>query len=56
MHLDVVDIADSPRDRQTLGGITPSIWVNDELWFLGSFSREDFNQRLDLIISGSTKL
>ena len=51
MILSVVDIADSAENRQTIGGITPSIWVNNKLWFLGSFSVETFHSRLSLLSS-----
>ncbi|MBC8376932.1 MAG: hypothetical protein H8E26_12870 [FCB group bacterium] len=51
MVLSVVDIADSGDSRQTIGGITPSIWVNNKLWFLGSFSEETFHSRLALMSS-----
>lgn len=49
MIVRVVDIAESGDNRRTLGGITPSIWVNNKLWFLGSFSAETFRTRLSLI-------
>ena len=51
MVLSVVDIADTGANRQTLGGITPSIWVNNKLWFLGSFSAETFHSRLSSMSS-----
>ncbi|NQT63165.1 MAG: hypothetical protein HQ556_09440 [Candidatus Marinimicrobia bacterium] len=51
MVLRVVDIADSGDNRQTIGGITPSIWVNNKLWFLGSFSAETFHSRLSSMSS-----
>lgn len=49
MNVKVVDIAASGKNRKTLGGITPSIWVNGELWFLGSFSVDKFHDRLNAI-------
>ncbi len=49
MTLEVIDISKCPDDRKSLGGITPSIWVNDKLWFLGSFSLEKFHSRLSTI-------
>jgi len=49
ISLVVVDIADSANDRQTIGGITPSIWVNNKLWFLGSFSSDTFHFRLSVL-------
>ncbi|MBT4034815.1 MAG: hypothetical protein HOB84_01370 [Candidatus Marinimicrobia bacterium] len=51
MVLRVVDIADSEDNRRTIGGITPSIWVNNKLWFLGSFSEETFHSRLSSMSS-----
>ncbi|NQV29661.1 MAG: hypothetical protein HQ508_02120 [Candidatus Marinimicrobia bacterium] len=50
MDVKVLDIAASGKNRQTLGGITPSIWVNGELWFLGSFSVDKFHNRLSAIL------
>ena len=50
MAVKVVDIAESGKNRQTLGGITPSIWVNGDLWFLGSFSADKFRSRLNAIL------
>jgi len=47
IDVQVVDISDTGMNRQTLGGITPSIWVNGELWFLGSFSADKFHARLN---------
>ena len=46
MALQIIDIADTGPDRNTLGGITPSIWVNDKLLFLGSYSSELFYQQM----------
>ncbi len=51
MILSVVDITDTADNRQTIGGITPSIWVNNKLWFLGSFSLETFHSRLSSLSS-----
>ncbi|MBT3228224.1 MAG: hypothetical protein HOD43_13845 [Candidatus Marinimicrobia bacterium] len=53
MTLNVVDIAESADNRQTIGGITPSIWVNNKLWFLGSFSAETFHSRLSSMSSAT---
>jgi len=54
MTLSVVDIADSADNRRTIGGITPSIWVNNKLWFLGSFSTETFHTKLSALSSPSS--
>jgi len=51
MKLSVVDIADCGSNRRSLGGITPAIWVNDNLWFLGSFSSKTFHTRMSILIS-----
>ncbi|MCF7825192.1 MAG: hypothetical protein K9M55_11960 [Candidatus Marinimicrobia bacterium] len=51
MKLSVVDIADCAEGRQSIGGITPSIWVNNKLWFLGSFSSESFHARMSALMS-----
>jgi len=49
MEIVVVDIAHSGEHRRTLGGITPSIWVNDELWFMGSFSTDKFLAKVNAL-------
>lgn len=47
MTLKITDISESGPYRNTVGGITPSIWVNDELWFLGSYSQDSFLGKLN---------
>jgi len=46
MLLSIVNIADQANNNRKAGGVTPSIWVNSELWFLGSFTPETFQSRL----------
>ncbi|NQV15513.1 thioredoxin family protein [bacterium] len=46
MSLDIRNIADMEGVKRPMGGITPSIWVNGQLWFLGSFNDETFRNRL----------
>jgi len=50
MMLSVVNIDQNTDNRRTIGGITPSIWVNNKLWFLGSFSSEKFQTRLSALV------
>lgn len=54
MTLEVINIAECPDERKSLGGITPSIWVNDKLWFLGSFSLDNFHSRLSILPNNLT--
>jgi len=32
--------------RKSFAGITPSIWVNGKLWYLGSFNAKKFENKL----------
>ncbi len=49
MEINVVEITDSDEHKHSLGGITPSIWVNDELWFMGSFSADKFLAKVETL-------
>ncbi len=42
--------------RQSIGGITPAIWVKDKLWFLGSFNSDIFCDRINGLIQNPTLL
>lgn len=47
LEIKVVDISKNPelqKGRQSY--ITPSLWVNDELWYLGDIPEEKFRERL----------
>lgn len=55
LNLQVTDIAESSIERRIVGGITPSIWVNDQLWFLGSFSAEKFDSRLNSMLENDSR-
>lgn len=46
-------ISEIGNEKRPMGGITPSIWVNGELWFLGSFDNEIFQNRIQVL---ATKL
>ncbi len=54
MKLDIKNITEMQADRMTLGGITPSIWVNGKLWFLGSFDQEKFLTRMNALSDKSS--
>jgi len=49
LTLTIMDAAEVETTRRTFGGITPSIWVNDQLWFLGSFDFHRFQRLIDTI-------
>jgi len=51
MTLAIVDINESGNNRRPLGGITPSIWVNGKLLFLGTYSQPRFYKKMKKLSS-----
>lgn len=49
MILHIKDISEIQETRSHMGGITPTIWVNEELWFLGSFNSDTFCSRMNAL-------
>lgn len=50
IHLRIFDLDQPtilPENRQ--GIITPALWVEDRLWFLGTFDREKFRRKMTWI-------
>lgn len=45
VRLSIYDISINPAKRPSIS-ITPSVWANDELWYLGSFDPQGFEQKL----------
>jgi len=53
MAFEVVLASDSRIKKRSRGGITPSIWVNDKLWFLGTFCSEKFYSKMRELLNPS---
>ena len=51
MTLVIADINDPANKRRPLGGITPSIWVNGKLLFLGNYSQPRFYKKMKKLSS-----
>jgi hypothetical protein len=51
LQLKLIDINDLTSRQRPWGGITPTIHVNGELWFLGAYSRQRFLEKISLLQS-----
>jgi hypothetical protein len=49
--LEIIHTDDPEPCRKSFGGITPSIWVNGKLWYLGSFNDVKFRAKLRALSS-----
>ena len=45
INLSIKDVTEVQQEKPMSGGITPSIWVNGELWFLGISIQICFRKR-----------
>jgi len=48
-ELHIHNSGDPEPCRKSFGGMTPSIWVNGKLWYLGSFNAEKFKNKLQTL-------
>jgi hypothetical protein len=49
IDLSIEDVGNVTLEKLRSGGITPSIWVNGELWFLGAFNELTFQEKIELL-------
>ncbi len=53
MMVEVVAASDPQKGNRPRGGITPSIWVNGKLWFLGTFCPKKFTTKMSELLKAN---
>ncbi|MCF7807747.1 MAG: hypothetical protein K9M49_04855 [Candidatus Marinimicrobia bacterium] len=51
VHLSIFDTSTQVLKRPSIS-ITPAIWANDELWYLGTFDATSFEEKLAHLSAG----
>jgi glutaredoxin len=51
INFTIIDLDDDNNFKRKHSSITPSIWVNDKMWYAGSVNMERFDEKINELIN-----